>query len=417
MLSELEKILQNGTRLIVQEYSMLQGKKILFVTPRFFYPPNDGAKIVFFWAFKYLSDNNEIDVISNISTNDKKYIPYIQNKVKKMSCLDFDVKKQHLFLLLRSLFTRTSYLYLKYFRQAFIDKLDEFLGAKEYDIIWIESSYMSFFAPHIKEKYPNVKVFIRSHNVEFLLLQRIHDETKNPIKRFLLKREIDFMKIQEVEMMKKADKIFTISLVDRKMFMDKDATLEAKLVMLYPVVDFTKYKKSLVPSEKNIVFIGSMDYLPNAHGIEWFVDKVFPEVEKAHPDVKLYIVGNGMPKSFHKWKQKTNIILDAWVKEDTYYYDLAQIFICPLFSWSWIKIKIINAFATGKAILSTTVWTEGLDVIDKKHIFIWNTQEEWIQSLNENLWRQEVLQKLWDEWNIFANDNFNPNTVFSKLEM
>lgn len=228
-----------------------------------------------------------------------------------MSCLDFDVKKQHLFLLLRSLFTRTSYLYLKYFRQAFIDKLDEFLGAKEYDIIWIESSYMSFFAPHIKEKYPNVKVFIRSHNVEFLLLQRIHDETKNPIKRFLLKREIDFMKIQEVEMMKKADKIFTISLVDRKMFMDKDATLEAKLVMLYPVVDFTKYKKSLVPSEKNIVFIGSMDYLPNAHGIEWFVDKVFPEVEKAHPDVKLYIVGNGMPKSFHKWKQKTNIILDA----------------------------------------------------------------------------------------------------------
>lgn len=396
---------------------MLQWKKILFVTPRFFYPPNDGAKIVFFWAFKYLSENNEIDVISNISQNDKKYIPYIQNKVKKMSFVNFDVKKQHFFMLLRSLITWKSYLYLKYFRQSFIQKLDDLLSTKEYDIVWIESSYMSFFVPHIKEKYPHVKVFIRSHNVEFLLLQRIHDETKNPLKRFLLKREINFMKEKELEMMTFADKIFTISLVDRSVFLENNSSLESKLVMLYPVVDFQKYKKTSVPKEKNIVFIGSMDYLPNAHGIEWFVNRVFTEVEKVHPDAKLYIVWSGMPKSFNKWKQKPNIILDAGVKEDTYYYDLAQIFICPLFSWSGIKIKIINAFATGKAILSTTVWTEWLEVSDKKHIFIWNTQEEWIQILNQNLWNQEVLQKVGDEWNVYANCSFNADAVFSKLEM
>ena len=157
-------------------------------------------------------------------------------------------------------------------------------------MVWIESTYMSFFIPHIREKYPQIKIYLRSHNVESLLLQRVYDETKNPFKRFLLKREIIFMEKQETLMMQQADKVFVISPIDEQTFLSIDPTLSNKLSLLYPTVDFEKYKKSSLPTEKNIVFIGSMDYLPNAHGIQWFVEKVFPEVEKIYPDVHLYIV-------------------------------------------------------------------------------------------------------------------------------
>ena len=82
---------------------MIAGKKILFITPRFLYPPNDGAKIVFFSTFKYFCEKNEVDVISNISKQDTRYIPYIQNKVSRLSTIVFDVKIQHFLLLFQSL--------------------------------------------------------------------------------------------------------------------------------------------------------------------------------------------------------------------------------------------------------------------------------------------------------------------------
>ena len=396
---------------------MIAGKKILFITPRFLYPPNDGAKIVFFSTFKYFCEKNEVDVISNISKQDTRYIPYIQNKVSRLSTIVFDVKIQHFLLLFQSLLFWKPYLLLKYLRPVFTKKVDEFLSTKEYDMVWIESSYMSFFIPHIREKYPQIKIYLRSHNVESLLLQRVYDETKNPFKRLLLKREIIFMEKQETLMMQQADKVFVISPIDEQTFLSIDPSLSNKLSLLYPTVDFEKYKKSSLPTEKNIVFIGSMDYLPNAHGIQWFVEKVFPEVEKIYPDVHLYIVWKWMPASFNKWTSRKNIILDRGVKEDVYYYDMARLFICPLFSWSGIKIKIINAFACEKAVLSTTIWVEGLKVSNNQELFIQDTPEWWVKVIAEVLWKDEELNRVAQKWCMYAESNCNPQKVFPLLNI
>ena len=396
---------------------MIAGKKILFITPRFLYPPNDGAKIVFFSTFKYFCEKNEVDVISNISKQDTRYIPYIQNKVSRLSTIVFDVKIQHFLLLFQSLLFWKPYLLLKYLRPVFTKKVDEFLSTKEYDMVWIESSYMSFFIPHIREKYPQIKIYLRSHNVESLLLQRVYDETKNPFKRLLLKREIIFMEKQETLMMQQADKVFVISPIDEQTFLSIAPSLSNKLSLLYPTVDFEKYKKSSLPTEKNIVFIGSMDYLPNAHGIQWFVEKVFPEVEKIYPDVHLYIVWKWMPASFNKWTSRKNIILDRGVKEDVYYYDMARLFICPLFSWSGIKIKIINAFACEKAVLSTTIWVEGLKVSNNQELFIQDTPEWWVKVIAEVLWKDEELNRVAQKWCMYAESNCNPQKVFPLLNI
>lgn len=84
--------------------------------------------------------------------------------------------------------------------------------------------------------------------------------------------------------------VFAISNLDREYFISARPDLASKIQTLHPSVDFEKYTKQHLSQEKNLVFIGTMKYLPNSFGIKWFIDNVFPQVQKTFPDVKLYIL-------------------------------------------------------------------------------------------------------------------------------
>lgn len=172
------------------------------ILPRFFYPANDGGKIVFCNSIKELAKNNELDLISNVNPTDKKYIPFAGKYFQRMSLVVFDASKQYFLKLIFSLLFQKSYFQTKYYRKDIVSKIDEYFSTKKYDIVWIESGYMSLYAEYIKNTYgTDTQVIIRSHNVEHNVLKNTASESKNRIERFFIQREIPFIEAFELKML------------------------------------------------------------------------------------------------------------------------------------------------------------------------------------------------------------------------
>ena len=386
---------------------MIKNKKILYIAPRYFYPANDWAKIVFYNTIKELSKTNELDFITNISKEDFKYNFKEVHQFFDKFWFDFrDVTKQNFKDLFLAFIFNQSYFWRKYHTNKFKKMIDEALSKKDYDIIWLETAFCTGYAEYIKEKKPLVKIVSRSHNVESLLLERIASEEKNFIKRYLIKREAVFWKEIEFENLRHVDKLLTITQNDAEYFLEKDESLKTKTEVLLPWVDFEKYQFTHLTKEKNLVFIGSMDYFPNLQAVNWFKENVFDEILKKDKEIKFYIIWKNAPKYIKKMASQ-NIIVEDWKNKDTLFFDKARIFVVPLLSWSWLKLKVLNALAMWKPILSTRIWLEGIDLENEKEVFCYDDPGSWIDTILKNISKSETLETIAENWRKFAEKNFS----------
>jgi hypothetical protein len=133
-----------------------------------------------------------------------------------------------------SFLKKDSYFFRKYHTKKMKNMISEMMGKNKYDIVWLESAFMTTFSKFIKDIDPNVKIVSRSHNVEHLLLKRIASEEKNIFKKYLIKRESIFWENLEFEYLDFIDYFFTISESDRTFFLNKMPSLLEKTQVLLP---------------------------------------------------------------------------------------------------------------------------------------------------------------------------------------
>lgn len=396
---------------------MIKDKKILYISPRYFFPANDWAKIVFLNTIRELSKNNELDYITNLSNEDLEFLEESYKYFKQIKYIIKDVSKQNIFKLLKSFIYNKSYFYLKYYDKKILNFIDELFRNKNYDIVWLESAYMTIFAKYIRERYPKTKIISRSHNVEYFLLERIYTEEKSLLNKLLIKREAKFWKYIEWEDLRYCDKIFSITEFDKEALTKLNNSIKSKIDVLLPWVDLERYNnKSWITKEKNLVFIWTMNYFPNIQAVKWFKENIFDEIIKLDKDIKLYII----------WKQATeeiknlasnNIIVEDWINNDVFYFDKSRIFIVPLLSWSGLKLKVINAMAMWKPILSTTIWTEWIDIKNWVNIFESDNIQEWKKIILDNIWDDKKLDNIWNNWRKLVEEKFNWEKIFNSLSL
>ena len=112
-----------------------------------------------------------------------------------------------------------------------------------------------------------------------------------------------------------------------------------------------------------------------------------------------------------------NIIVEDWKNKDTLFFDKARIFVVPLLSWSWLKLKVLNALAMWKPILSTRIWLEGIDLENEKEVFCYDDPGSWIDTILKNISKSETLETIAENWRKFAEKNFSWEKNISKIEI
>lgn len=157
-------------------------------------------------------------------------------------------------------------------------------------------------------------------------------------------------------------------------------------------VDFFQPQEEELPNQ--IAFVGSMDWLPNQEGVEWFVQKVWPLVRQEHPDTVFKIVGRNPSRQVASLGDAPGVEVLGTVPDVRPYLDQAAVVVTPLLVGGGTRIKIFEAMAMGKSVVSTSIGAEGLKVEDQKHILLADSVADFAAAVNRLLASRETRKQI-----------------------
>jgi glycosyltransferase involved in cell wall biosynthesis len=135
-------------------------------------------------------------------------------------------------------------------------------------------------------------------------------------------------------------------------------------------IDIKNYKVTNPQNQKDICFIGALDWAPNQKGLIWFIKEVLPFLQKNN--IKLHIAGRNAPRDFVSKLDIPSIVYHGEVDDAKKFISSFRILVVPLLTGSGIRIKILEGMALERCIITTSVGAEGLPVVDGEHLFITN---------------------------------------------
>jgi glycosyltransferase involved in cell wall biosynthesis len=136
---------------------------------------------------------------------------------------------------------------------------------------------------------------------------------------------------------------------------------------------------------ERLVFTGSMDWFPNEDAIQFFLDAILPRVRRDVPGVTLSVVGRNPSAPLRAAAARAGVIVTGTVDDVRPFVDEAALYIVPLRAGGGTRLKIFEALAMGKAVVSTSVGAEGLAVTPGRDIAIADHPDEFARSVIELL--------------------------------
>ncbi len=203
------------------------------------------------------------------------------------------------------------------------------------------------------------------HNVEAMIWKRHYEVHTNPVKKAYLYGQWQKMRRFERDMCRRFDCVIGVSKDDREQ-MKQEYGAEAVFDVPTGVdVEFFRPGGAATSSAHNMVFTGSMDWLPNDDAIRYFMREVMPLIKQRVPDATLTVVGrNPAPALVELGKSDPSLVITGRVDDVRPYMDQAAAYIVPLRIGGGTRLKIFEAMAMEKAVVSTTVGAEGLPLTD-----------------------------------------------------
>lgn len=258
----------------------------------------------------------------------------------------------------------------KYRSRAFKARLRALLDTNLFDLVVCD---FLFPAVNLPRRLPCPAV-IFTHNVESEIWRR-HAETKSgTIARALYGVQYRRMLRYEGRTLKRFDGVLAVSEADAKTFAALYPDAIRQPVHVVPTGVDTEYfapddSQSAV-SNPQLIFTGSMDWLPNEDAMQYFCREILPIIRADEPDVRLSIVGRAPTPAVRRLAEEQGIHVTGRVDDVRPYMNEAAVYVVPLRIGGGTRLKIFEAMSMGKAVVSTTVGAEGLPVTDGEHLLL-----------------------------------------------
>lgn len=355
--------------------------KILWVKAGGLVPPDTGGKIRSYNILRELARHHSVTFFSFYATHDGDVHPDLKNVFERVVCLPLRLPAPKSLAEMRDyslgLLSPQPYNITKYCRSEVRRELRQLLERENYDVIVCDFLVAAGVIPW---DAPTPKV-IFTHNVEATIWRRHYEVATNPIWKAISWQEWRKMEAAERRYLRLADHVLAVSETDRDAFA---SFLETEKLTVIPTgVDLDYFQPMPVEEIANsLVFTGSMDWLPNEDGIAYFVDAILPLIKQQHPEVSLEVVGRSPSRKLQALAEKEKRVrLTGWVEDIRPFVARGQVCIVPLRIGGGTRLKIFEAMAMGKAVVSTSVGAEGLPVRHGENILLADTPDDFASSV------------------------------------
>jgi glycosyltransferase involved in cell wall biosynthesis len=352
--------------------------KILVLAKQCPYPLDDGASIAIHMLSKGLVEEGAIVNLLAFNTVKHSYDGEIDirelSHYHSIQLIDLDNRASVIGAAI-NLLTSQSYHVSRFRSKKMEQKLIAVLTEHSYDIVQIESSHLLIYHDLIR-KHHTGKIVLRAHNVEHRIWQRYQSQLDN---RIVAKyHQIQAKRLKDVEdyYARQVDSIMAVSAVDQAYFeILNPHTAVVPIGLALP----SKHHHHQEVSTPKFGFIGSMDWAPNEEGLRWLLEKVIGHIDR---DVEIILAGRNFDSANLTIPDNPMIKVLGDVDDVTTFWDKVDVLLVPLFSGSGTRVKIIEAFAHQKLVLTTTIGIEGIQAFDEQDALIRDGEIAWTDTIN-----------------------------------
>ena len=261
----------------------------------------------------------------------------------------------------------------------------------------------------------DVPVLLFEHNVEYLIWQRLAHLESNPWKRALFEMEWRKVRACEADACRRADLTIAVSDDDKERLAELGAGIRAASI---PTGVDTEYFKPCGAAEvpARLVFSGSMDWHPNEDAVCYFVDTILPRIRAEAPAASFTIVGRNPSVHVRELAAQPGVIVTGTIDDVRPSIGEASVYVVPLRAGSGTRIKIFEALAMGKAVVSTTVGAEGLALESGRHFVAADTPHDFATAVIRLLRDPARRQALGDEGRALVEANYSWAMVARQFE-
>jgi glycosyltransferase involved in cell wall biosynthesis len=230
------------------------------------------------------------------------------------------------------------------------------------------------------------------HNVESSLWKRMAKTESNPIFKLLFAAESAKMTRYERSALRKFSHVIAVSEHDRRQMLELDRSVPITVV---PTGVNTKEFGIATPSSANpprVVFVGSMDWEPNIDAVAYFCQQIWPRILAGYPNVIFQIVGRSPHRKVRRLAS-ASVHVTGTVSSVADYLRDATVVVIPLRIGGGTRLKIFEAMALGKALVSTSVGAEGLDIQNGRDLILADEAAKFAESVLLLLRDEELRHK------------------------
>jgi len=396
--------------------------KILFLVHRIPFPPNKGDKIRSFNEIKYLSKKHEIYLGTIFDQpSDGSYLENLNNYCKEVYAVYYNKKLK----LLKNMFFMRSFTVASFYDKRLQTYVDHVLSNNNIDVILCFCSSMAEYVFRTilfkRNKLNNVKLIMDFVDLDSDKWLQYAEYSNFPLSSLYRLENIRLFHYE-----KKIINAFNNSIFvsNREVNILKKLYSGRKDVHVVPNgvnTDYFYLNKSKTINYNNnqnpiLVFTGMMDYFANEDGVIWFSKYIFPRIRDAFPKVEFFIVGNNPTNKVWALSEIDGITVTGYVDDIRPYYWMADICVMPLRIARGLQNKVLEAMATGNAVVATPNASDGIQCHNGEDILIADDEikfsEEVISLLKNDARREQIGKKAFE--NISRNYSWEEN--MNKLE-
>jgi glycosyltransferase involved in cell wall biosynthesis len=362
--------------------------KILWVKTGGLVPLDTGGKIRSYHILAELSRRHEITFFTSYLEHSNDVHGQLSNMFSRVICHSLSHRSPNtvgaIFHYCRHLFSAQPYQFVRYCPPHVAHSLRQLVESERFDVVVCDFLVAAGLIPwHIA--CPKV---LFTHNIEALIWKRRFQITRNLVWKTIAWREYRAIARAERYYSNLADCVLTVSDLDRDFFIRMNTI--AKVTAIPTGVDVDFFCPSVQePDFNTLVFTGSMDWMPNEDGILYFMEEIAPLIRREIPDVIVLVVGR-CPSV--RLRQKARAIhgvqITGTVDDIRPYVHRGAVYIVPLRVGGGTRLKIFEAMAMGKAVVSTPIGAEGLPVTSGENIIIADSPAKFATAVIELLQNQ-----------------------------
>jgi glycosyltransferase involved in cell wall biosynthesis len=399
-----------------------QQRRILFLTPQFPYPPEQGTAIRNYNLIAGVAKRHEVGLLSF----------YHDAPVQTEHLMDFcrplkliGAPRRSMQDRLRTLLTTPDpdmahRLYLQEYALA----LQQLLNEQRFDIIQIEGIELAAYALMVRswlgDRAP--AVVLDDHNAEYLLQRRSFETDLRSPRRWpaacysLLQWER--LARFEREACRQADAVVVVSEADGRALQRLNPRLRP--LVIANGVDVERYQPDLPDAlgltHPAVVFTGKMDFRPNVDGMLWFHRLVWPLVRAQVPEAHLYVVGKNPHARLTALYSDHSVTMTGYVPDILPYFGGADAYVVPLRIGGGTRLKVLEAMSAGLPLVTTTLGSEGIGLAPGKHALFADSASAFASATVELLRNADLGHSLGTAAREFVLEHYDWRHIVPRLD-